>query len=212
VSRGAARDPSRTLPLRAAVALALALVAILALGRVAGLPTGPARASAADCTWQRHSKRVVRHVRREGKLRRVVRQRRWWSCEPAAAEPALGPAPVASPAPSPAPAAPGGPDPEPDPGIARLGVKAVEYSYTLSRPSVAPGELIVELDNQGEDAHNLNLQREGGAEPALEVTETGPLEHRTARFTLTPGTYRLWCSLPTHEEEGMVSTLVVKES
>ena len=200
-------------PMLAAVtAAALALLATAALAPVSGLPGGAARAGAADCSWQRHSKRVIAHVKRQGRPRRVVRQRHWWTCEPLPTEPAIGPVPIASPAPSPTPAAPAGPEPEPDPGIARLGVKAVEYSYTLSRPSVAPGELIVELNNQGEDAHNLNLQREGGSEPALEVPETGAFEHRTARFTLAPGTYKLWCSLPTHEEEGMASTLVVKES
>ena len=51
--------------------------------------------------------------------------------------------------------------------MARLSVKAAEYSYTLSRPAVSAGEVIVELNNQGEDPHNLNLQREGSEDPPL---------------------------------------------
>jgi len=37
------------------------------------------------------------------------------------------------------------------PQVSHLGVQAVEYSYTLSRPEVSVGEAIVELNNQGED-------------------------------------------------------------
>jgi plastocyanin len=191
-------------------AAALALLAAAALAPALSSLAAPERAAAADCSWQRHSKRVVKQVKREGRVRRVVRMRHWWSCAPLSTPPAIGPPPVAAPAPSPAPQPQ--PAPEPDSGIARLGVKAVEYSYTLSRPSVAAGELIVELNNQGEDAHNLNLQREGSSEPVLEIGETGPVEHRAAHFDLPAGTYKLWCSLPTHEEEGMVTTLVVEGS
>ena len=192
-----ARGATAALTLAAAIALAPALSSLAA----------PARAAAADCSWQRHSKRVVKHVKRHGRAKRIVRTRRWWSCEPLPSAPVLGVPPV-TPPPSPAPPQPQ-PEPEADAGVPRLSVKAVEYSYTLSRPSVVPGELIVELNNQGEDPHNLNLQREGAGEPTLEIGETGPVERRTARFALSPGTYKLWCSLPTHEEEGMVTTLLV---
>lgn len=101
------------------------------------------------------------------------------------------------------------PPSEAEPTALRLGVKAQEYSFTLSRPEVPAGELTVELNNQGQDAHNLNLQRVGSEEAPLEVGEAQSLEHRVGRFTLAPGTYRLWCSLPMHDERGMHATLVV---
>ena len=44
----------------------------------------------------------------------------------------------------------------------------------------------------------------------LEVPETASQSNRTAHFNLAPGTYRLWCSLPTHEEQGMHTTLIVE--
>ena len=73
------------------------------------------------------------------------------------------------------------------------------------------GEVIVELNNTyGGDSHNLNLQLEGSAEAPLAISEAGPAEHRSGRFALTPGAYRLWCSLPEHEEKGMHTTLVVE--
>ena len=58
-----------------------------------------------------------------------------------------------------------------EPTASHLSVKAVEWSYTLSRPEVTAGEVVVELNNQGEDSHNLKIQREGSGEPPLAVPE-----------------------------------------
>jgi plastocyanin len=194
-----------------AAAVALALAAVMLAPEAA--PTAPgARAAAADCSWQRHSKRVVRQVKRHGKLRRQARVRTWWSCVPQPLAPAATPE-----APTPAAGTPEtgtpAPSPPPAPEIGHLGVKAEDdvepWSFTLSRPSVATGEVIVELNNQGSDPHNLNLRLEGGEGAPLQVSEAGPLERRTGRFTLATGTYRLWCSLPEHDEKGMHATLVV---
>ena len=77
------------------------------------------------------------------------------------------------------------------------------FSFGLSRNIVYAGEVTVELNNSGEDPHNLNLRLEGSEEPPLEIPEAGPGEQRVARFQLAAGAYRLWCSLPQHEEWGM---------
>jgi plastocyanin len=183
--------------------LAAVTVTLFGLSPESGPIGGGAEAAAANCSWQRHAKRIVTHVKRHGRARRLVRVKRWWSCDPLAVPAAIGASPSL-------PAAPGSPPgSEPVPGPARLSIKALEYSFTLSRPSIPAGEAIVELNNQGEDPHNLNLRLEGGEEPPLEVSEAGPLEHRTARFDLPAGSYRLWCSLPEHEEKGMKAVLVV---
>jgi plastocyanin len=160
-------------------------------------------APASGCAWQQHSKPIVKKVKRHGQLRRVKRLKHWWSCDD---QPSAFPPPAALPLP-PAPTAP--PAEEPQSQSNRLGVKAVEYSYTLSRPEVSAGETIVELNNQGEDPHNLKLQLEGSEEPALEVPTAATLEQTSAHFTLAPGTYRLYCSLYKHEAKGMEATLVV---
>jgi plastocyanin len=187
-----------------------AVAALLALTVVVAVSGGPSSTAAAECSWQRHSRRVVKHVRRHGRLRKVVRRKSWWTCEAVAAPPAE-PSP-ASPAPAPtAPSAPAPPvEPEPEVEANRLAVKSHEYYYVLSRPKVKAGELTVELNNQGEDAHNLNIEREGDSGEPLQVPETGSLQHNVATFDLPPGTYRLWCSLPEHEEKGMLATLVVE--
>jgi plastocyanin len=185
----------RTVPflLTAVVTAALALSPTVGLAAPAPTP---------GCTWQRHAKTVINHQRRHGQPRRVKRVKHWWTCEaqPSLLQPQL-PLPVAPSATTP----PG----EPEPKIGHLGVKAVEYIYTLSRPEVSAGEVIVELNNQGEDPHNLVLEHEGTEDPKLEIPSTPSVSQASAHFNLSPGTYRLYCSLYSHESKGMVATLVV---
>lgn len=178
----------------AAMSVALAIGSTTAAAAPAPVP---------GCSWQWHSKAVVKHLRRDGRTRRVKRIKHWWTCD---AQPTTFTPPAALPAP-PGPATP--PAEEPQPELSHLGVKAVEYSYTLSRPEVSAGEVIVELNNQGEDPHNLKLEREGSEDPQLEVPTAASAAQTSSRFTLSPGTYRLYCSLYKHEAKGMEATLVV---
>jgi plastocyanin len=188
-----------------------AATALLTAALIAALPAtgGDSSAAAAECSWQRHAKRVVKHVRRHGRLRKVVRRKTRWTCDPVAT-----PLPVPDPSPLPVPTLlPSEAPPveaEPEPEANRLAVKSQEYYFVLSRPKVKAGELTVELNNQGEDAHDLDIRREGDADEPLQIPETASLGHNVVSFDLPPGTYRLWCSLPGHEEKGMHTTLVVE--
>lgn len=181
---------------------AVVLAVFLLLGMTARTTAAPqplsGAASASGCTWERHSKRVVKRVRRHGKVRKVVRHRHWWTCVPQATTSPVPPAFTPPPA------------PEPEPEANRLAVKSAEYYFTLSRPTIKPGAVTVELNNQGEDPHNLNLLLEGSGGEPLQIQETDSLEHKVANFDLPAGKYRLWCSLPEHEEKGMETTLRVE--
>ncbi len=182
------------------------LVAMLLAGMAARttsvrLPLSGTTAAAAECTWERHTKRVVKRVKRHGKVRRVVRRRHWWTCEAVAAAPAPA---------SPVPAPPADPEPSPEPEANRLSARASEYYWVLSRSKVKSGAVTVELNNQGEDPHNLNLRREGDEGEPLQILETNSGELTAASFDLPAGKYRLWCSLPEHEEKGMHTTLTVE--
>lgn len=185
--------------------MAVVLAAMVLAGMTARTPAASEAASgtagAGECTWTKHTKRVVKRVRRHGKIRRVVRRRHWWSCDPVAATPAAA---------SPAPAPPAAPEPEAEPEANRVSARASEYYWILSRPKVKAGVVTVELNNQGEDPHNLNLQREGNEGEPLQIPETASLQHDVASFDLPAGKYRLWCSLPEHEEKGMKTTLRVE--
>ena len=190
---------------------AVAVLLALTMGVFATLPAGsvepaPGQAAAAECLWKRQAKRVVKRVRRHGKPRKVVRWKRWWVCVPQAAAPVVAPPAPAPPAPTPPPP----PSPEPEPEANRLAVKSSEFYFVLSRPSVKAGEVTIELNNRGEDPHNLNLRLEGDEEAPYELPETESLQRSVASFDLPPGQYRLWCSLPEHEEQGMYTSLQVE--
>jgi len=184
-----------------ATALAVALLLALAALPSGGAPAAPTEAKAGECTWVRHTKRVVKRVRRHGKVRKVVRKRYWWTCEASVAP--VVPTPVPTPPPP-------SPEPEPEPEANRLSARASEYYWVLSRPKVRAGAITVELNNQGEDPHNLNLRREGDEGAPLQIPETDSGKLSAASFDLPAGKYRLWCSLPEHEEKGMHTTLVVE--
>lgn len=186
-------------------ALAVAVALTASMGAQPGSSSfGPERAAAADCTWKRQVKRVVKRVKRHGKVRRVVRRKVRWVCVPDAAAPT--PALPSAPEPMPTPL-----DPDPEPEANRLSVQAREFYYVLSRPSVKPGEVTIELNNQGEDPHNLNLQLEGGSGEPMVFPETDSEARSVETFDLLAGKYKLWCSLPEHEEQGMTATLQVAD-
>ena len=76
------------------------------------------------------------------------------------------------------PAKPLAPPPAP-PSPARVQVIAREFSFTLSRPTVPAGEVIIEFLNRGQDPHNLNLA------PASEESEaTGDASQTPNRNTI----------------------------
>ena len=83
-------------------------------------------------------------------------------------------------------------------------------AFVMSRNTVASGSIIVELDNQGEDPHNLNIAPVGSSGPPLvHFDDTASLQRSQKSFSLAPGTYDLWCDLPEHEALGMHATLTV---
>ncbi len=193
----------------AAVGLALALIA--GFGLVPKVdPVGGRRAAAADCAWQRHPRRIVRHVKRNGRVRTIVRTRNRWICEPPAEPPAIGIPPASLPSSAPTPA----PEVEPPPrAVSATADDATPkaFSFTLSRHYVVSGNVTVELNNRsGQDAHNLKVRPKGSEEDGLEVGEAGPGENRVAHLELARGTYQLYCSLPQHEEWGMSVDLEVR--
>jgi uncharacterized cupredoxin-like copper-binding protein len=94
---------------------------------------------------------------------------------------------------------------------ARLLVGGDEFRLTLSRASVKAGRVLVQLQNRGEDDHDLRLQRITSKPDApvarWAVTKPGELAELT--LSLRRGRYRLWCSLPGHRELGMKATVRV---
>lgn len=108
-----------------------------------------------------------------------------------------------------APAPPAEPPPVESPPPARLGVIAREWSLVLSRTTLPAGAALIELQNQGEDAHNLRIERTDGSGAPVDVPEAESGEVKSAAATLPAGDYRLYCALPGHESAGMRAKLTV---
>ena len=92
----------------------------------------------------------------------------------------------------------------------RMLVRADEYRLTLSRAEIGPGPALIQLQNDGEDAHDLQIrQQKGGV--THQVGEVGPGETGEVALRLKKGVrYELWCSLTNHRVLGMEAKLKVK--
>jgi len=198
----------------------LAVLTVLALALGLFAVNRPSAHAATTCA--KHATRVVKHVKRHGKSKRVVRVRHYWTCQEVA-DPAPTPAPTSpAPATSTPPSEPippdAGPAPLPEPEPNALGVAADDRggmkSYTLTRQTVRSGRLTVQLQNKGEDPHDMDIQRVGpNEEPLGEVVKvpvTEPGANTNASVNVEPGTYRMWCDLFSHAKEGMEATVTVK--
>jgi plastocyanin len=206
---------------------ALTAVAVIALLFGVGVGSRPSAHAASTCV--KHTKRVVKHVKRHGKRKRVVRIKHFRTCKPVVAPaPSGAGAPPSSGDPTPPqaqappseapPSPPAETSPEPEPEANALGVAADDHggvkSYTLSRETVRSGHLTVQLQNKGEDPHDMELQRVGPGGETLgepvEIPKTLPGENKTLSVAVEPGEYRMWCNLYDHAEEGMEATVKVE--
>jgi len=95
------------------------------------------------------------------------------------------------------------------PTPARVGVSATEFHLTLSRPSVKAGVVQIELQNDGQDPHDLRVRRVGGTH-TFSIPLVAPGNRRTLAIHVKPGSYRLWCSVANHQQLGMQALLRVR--
>ena len=95
------------------------------------------------------------------------------------------------------------------PSAAQLGVQATEFHLTLSRTSVKAGVVEIQLQNMGEDPHDLRIRRVGGTH-TFTVPLTGPGKRREIAIRMRPGRYSLWCSVADHRALGMQAQLRVR--
>jgi hypothetical protein len=92
---------------------------------------------------------------------------------------------------------------------AQVGVGATEFHLVLSRSAVNAGRVVLELQNDGEDVHDLRLRRIGGTRTyAFPLTRPGARSTRVLK--LLPGRYRLWCSVADHAQLGMRAVLRIR--
>jgi plastocyanin len=90
-----------------------------------------------------------------------------------------------------------------------VAVSAREYEFDPERIVVeGGGPLTIELDNEGDLAHNLRVRRNGreiGGTPTFPGGRT-----ESGHVRLEPGTYEMLCTVGDHAELGMTGELEVK--
>jgi plastocyanin len=95
-----------------------------------------------------------------------------------------------------------------------VGVGLREYRIALYRSRVLPGRVRFNLENLGEDGHDLRVIGPTGTQTIRAFSpELKPGTRRTLTVTLRKrGVYTLVCTLADHEARGMISRLrVVKK-
>jgi plastocyanin len=217
------------------LAIALVLLASLALSAAAPLAAG---ATAAEQSPKGHASRsphrgkCAYHARRSGRRHRHCSAHRRTAPTPALAltaptGPTIQPvAPIAVPPPASARPAPATSAPASEgaksgegggevgegvepPSIPHVQVSAVEYAFTLSRTIVPAGKVIFQFVNNGQDEHNLKIAP--GEGPLAGSFANMPSKGiSNLQLEIQPGEYKLFCSLPTHEQKGMKATLTVE--
>lgn len=114
------------------------------------------------------------------------------------------PAPTGTPSTTP----PGGTT-TPPPQIGHLQVTEREFSIVPSRTTLAAGTVAVELDNRGQDPHNLRIERADTTGNPFDFAVAQPGSVSSRRLDLAPGTWKLYCTLAGHEAAGMHALITV---
>jgi hypothetical protein len=95
------------------------------------------------------------------------------------------------------------------PPPARLLAFATEYRIGTSRAKAPAGLLVAQLQNNGQDDHDLAVRTARGQIVAkTKIVHHGGLGQ--LRVRLKPGRYQLVCTLADHEARGMRAVLVVR--
>lgn len=79
-----------------------------------------------------------------------------------------------------------------------------EMRFTPDDPTVAAGETVFLLDNQGRLIHDLVID-------GVQVAEVAGGSQGAGQIDLEPGSYEMWCSIPGHRSAGMEGTLEVTD-
>ena len=98
----------------------------------------------------------------------------------------------------------------PAPLPSRTNVDLTDTTTWSVRPSyriLAAGTIDFNVNNRGEDDHNLTVRNASGD---LGKIDLAPGETGTLALALAAGSYTLYCSLPQHEDAGMSAVISVR--
>jgi hypothetical protein len=199
------------------------LAVLLSLASLCGSPAPvEVKSPAKKCTVAKHCTSAKSKPKKKSKPKTKPRKKPATSkpgsgTTPESTSPTRQAAPDATPVPVTAPK-PGAtptptPTPTPAPGVkypSRTGVDLTdirEWAIRSSYRTLAAGTIDFNVNNLGEDEHNLSIRRAGTEYGGLDLA---PSDSGTLTLTLGVGTYVLYCSLLGHEAAGMRSSVSVR--
>lgn len=107
--------------------------------------------------------------------------------------------------------APAAPTAAEQPATTALGppvqVQLNEFKIQLPQQAFGPGTYTFVASNDGKLPHALEIEGPGGLEQATDTLSAGQSADLTV--TLQPGTYKLYCPVGNHDEQGMNTTITV---
>jgi plastocyanin len=83
-----------------------------------------------------------------------------------------------------------------------------QFHYMPSTLSAKAGKVTIAFTNRAPLEHNLTVASAAGA--VVGATPTFQGGAKSVTVSLTPGTYKFYCTVPGHRQAGMEGTLVVK--
>jgi plastocyanin len=83
-----------------------------------------------------------------------------------------------------------------------------QFKFMPSTLSAKAGKVTIAFTNGSPVEHNLTVASASGAVAGATPTFTGGVKNLAV--SLTPGTYKFYCTVPGHRQAGMEGTLVVK--
>ena len=88
-------------------------------------------------------------------------------------------------------------------------IKIVETDFAIdpAEPIAPAGKVTFAITNDGDTVHNLEVEGNGVEEVSDDI-DAG--ERTNLTVVVKPGSYKLYCAIPGHEELGMTGELTVK--
>ncbi len=82
-----------------------------------------------------------------------------------------------------------------------------EFTIELAQQDFRPGTYTFVARNEGQLPHALEIEGPGGLDQATDTLSAGQSADLTV--TLQPGTYKVYCPVGNHDEQGMNTTITV---
>jgi uncharacterized cupredoxin-like copper-binding protein len=88
-----------------------------------------------------------------------------------------------------------------------IDISETEFALDPSDPTTAAGPVTINVSNDGETVHDLEVEGNGVEEvtPSIEAGGSAQLS-----VDLEPGEYKIYCTIPGHADQGMEGTLTVE--